>query len=59
MITTTDVGNVTEGPGVPDHQVVPIGGAWHVQAFLLSHLFRGFLPLQCAVGLSPTDSALQ
>ena len=33
LATTSDVGNVTQGPGVPDHQVLPIGGARHSWAF--------------------------
>ena len=30
LITTSDVENVTQGQGVPDHQVSPISGAQHV-----------------------------
>jgi len=33
LTTTSDVGNVTQGPGDPDHQVLPISGAQHTQAF--------------------------
>ena len=34
VLTTTDAGNVTQGQGVPDHQVLPISGAQHTRAFL-------------------------
>ena len=39
-LTTTDVGNVTQDQGVVDHQVLPISGAQHAQAFchLATHL---------------------
>ena len=40
LTTTNDGGNATQGRGVPDHQVFPIGGAQHAQAFC--QLFRGF-----------------
>ena len=33
VLTTTDVENVTQGQGVPDHQVLPITGLQHFQAF--------------------------
>ena len=39
MLTTTDVGTVTRGQGVPDHQVLPISAAQHGQAFC--QLFQG------------------
>ena len=42
-VLTTDVGNVTEGQGVPDHQALPISGAQDVQAFC--QLFQGFTTL--------------
>ena len=45
LLTTADVGNVTHGQGVPDHQVLPIGGAQHVNAFC--QLFQG--STACAV----------
>ena len=38
LTTTSDGGNVTQGQGVPDHQVLPIGGVQHVQA--VCHCFR-------------------
>ena len=40
VLTTTDKGNVTQGQGVPDHQVLPISHAQHTQTFC--HLFRWF-----------------
>ena len=47
VLTTIAVGNVTQGQGVPDHQVLPTGGAQHIQA--CCRLFQGgFLPVQCA-----------
>ena len=33
LLTTTSVGNVTQGYGVLGHQVLPIGGAKHTQTF--------------------------
>ena len=44
MLTTTDVGNVTQGHGVLDHQ--SISGAQHVQ-------------VQCAVGVSRASAVLE
>ena len=32
VLTTTDVGNVTQGQGVLDHHVLPISGVQHAQA---------------------------
>ena len=40
-------GKVTQGQGVPDHQVLPIGGAKHVQAFC-RFFFNAFWFVQCA-----------
>ena len=34
VLTTTDVGYVMKGQEVPDHQILPISGAQHFQAFL-------------------------
>ena len=31
-VSITEMGNVTQGQGVPDHQVLPIGGAQHFEA---------------------------
>ena len=47
MLTTTDVGNVTQGQGqgVSDHQLLPISGAQHVQAIFHWYFFPS---LQCA-----------
>ena len=50
VLTTADVGNVTQGQGVPDHQVLPISAAQHAQAFC--KLFQGFT----AVGVPPTKA---
>ena len=33
LLTITDVGNVTQGQGCPDHHVLSIGGLQRVQAF--------------------------
>jgi len=33
LLTTADVENATQGQGVLDHQVFPMGGVQHVQAF--------------------------
>ena len=41
-----DVGNVTQGWGLPDHKVVTIGCAQHTRAFC--QLFGGFSAVQCA-----------
>ena len=40
VFTATDVENVKKGQGVPDHQLLPISGTQHVQAFC--QLFQGF-----------------
>ena len=49
VLTAADVGKATQQQGVPDHQVLPITGAQHTQAFCL--LFWGFTAhavCQCA-----------
>ena len=56
ITTTSDVGNVTQGPGVLHHQELPISGAQHFQAFC--HWFVLFfcwciLPTATAFGRGP------
>ena len=68
-----DVGNVAQGQGVPDHQVLPICGAQHARAFgswfrataraacsgCVSHQGPAARPRQCfAVGVCPTKALL-
>ena len=44
-LTTSDVGNVTQGQRILGHQMLP-GCAQHTEAF--PQLFQGFLPVQRA-----------
>ena len=58
MLSTTDVGNVTQGLGFTDLLVLPIGGAQHVQAFC--QLCRRFTARAlCSGCLSYQDPAVE
>ena len=45
LTTTSDVESMTQCQGVPDHQVLPVGGGQHVQAFC--NRFSGDGVAQC------------
>ena len=56
VLTATDVGNVTPGQGVLDHQVLRISGAQHVLAFC--QLVQGFTAhAGCSEGFSSQQPA--
>ena len=50
--TTNDVAHATQGVGVPDHQVLPIGGAQHLQALYLLGKGKGGLAVGRGQGAS-------
>ena len=60
MLTTTDVGNVTQARGFPDHQMIPIGDAQHFQAFgpWLCFVFSGWCGVPTATALRRGHSSI-
>ena len=63
LSTTSDVGNVTQGPRVVDHQVLPISGVWGqldtaAEASLQIRSWWAGVNHECGVGLPVGTSSL-